>query len=128
MIQQRTTQAELETQRLQVRELTQARKQLQGEVTMLQQQIETVRNEASSPFFSLFSDFDLPSDVLLIAAKRQLQKRLQEDEISSSTSSAAQSGERTRMVCRNRLLIPFCRVAHCNRVVQGQRTIVSRTP
>jgi myosin heavy chain 9/10/11/14 len=48
LVQQRTAQGELETQRGQVRELAQAKKQLQSEVTELREQLEISKNEASS--------------------------------------------------------------------------------
>ncbi|KAF8634039.1 hypothetical protein AX17_004304 [Amanita inopinata Kibby_2008] len=76
LVQQRSAQGDLEVQRAQVRELNQAKKQLQSENGELREQIELSRNEVND-------------------AKRQLQKRLQEDEISSSTSSAAQLELRT---------------------------------
>ncbi|EDQ99797.1 myosin II heavy chain [Laccaria bicolor S238N-H82] len=72
MVQQRNAQGELEVQRAQLRDLTQARKQLQVEVEELREQLEVSKSEAAN-------------------AKRQLQKRLQDDEVSSSTSSAALS-------------------------------------
>ncbi|KAJ8508333.1 hypothetical protein ONZ45_g9391 [Pleurotus djamor] len=72
VVQNRTTQAELESQKAQFRELATSKKQLQADVSMLQEELAAAKNEAS-------------------AAKRDLQTRLHEDEISSTTSSAAQS-------------------------------------
>lgn len=72
MVQQRNAQGELEAHRAQLRDLTQARKQLQVEVEELREQLEVSKSEAAN-------------------ARRQLQKRLQDDEVSSSTSSAALS-------------------------------------
>jgi myosin protein heavy chain len=48
LVQQRTAQGELETQRGQARELAQAKKQLQSEVTELREQLEVAKNDASS--------------------------------------------------------------------------------
>ncbi|KAG6810596.1 hypothetical protein H0H92_011180 [Tricholoma furcatifolium] len=70
LVQQRTAQAEVETQRAQLREFAQIKKQLQGEVAQLGEQLEIVKNEASD-------------------AKRQLAKRRQEDEVDAQSSSAA---------------------------------------
>ncbi|KAG6837022.1 hypothetical protein H0H93_016229 [Arthromyces matolae] len=70
LVQQRTAQAEVETQRAQMREFTQAKKQLHLEVQQLNDQLEVAKSEASE-------------------AKRQLAKRKQEDEVNSHTSSAA---------------------------------------
>ncbi|KAG5653772.1 hypothetical protein H0H81_010613 [Sphagnurus paluster] len=70
LVQQRTAQAEVETQRSQIREFTQAKKQLQAEVDKLREQLEITKNEASD-------------------AKRQLAKRRQEDEVNAHSSSAA---------------------------------------
>ncbi|GLB41100.1 putative TRAFAC class myosin-kinesin ATPase superfamily, myosin family protein [Lyophyllum shimeji] len=72
LVQQRTAQADLEAQRAQIREFTQAKKQLQGEVVDLRQQLEVVKNEASD-------------------AKRELAKRRQEDDVNLHSSSAAVS-------------------------------------
>ncbi|KAG6914825.1 hypothetical protein DXG01_015126 [Tephrocybe rancida] len=69
LVQQRTAQAEVETQRGQIREFTQAKKQLQAEVAQLGEELEIVKNEASD-------------------AKRQLAARRQEDEINAHSSSA----------------------------------------
>ncbi|KAK0432867.1 hypothetical protein EV421DRAFT_1454049 [Armillaria borealis] len=66
LIQQRTVQAELEAQRVQLRELTESRKRMEAEADDLRSQVPD--------------------------ARRQLQKRLQEEDLSSSTSDAAQSG------------------------------------
>ncbi|KAG6878458.1 hypothetical protein C0993_006298 [Termitomyces sp. T159_Od127] len=70
LVQQRTAQAEVEAQRAQNRENTQAKKQLQSEVAQLSEQLEIVKNEVSD-------------------AKRQLAKRRQEDEVNAHSSSAA---------------------------------------
>ncbi|KNZ77855.1 Myosin-11 [Termitomyces sp. J132] len=70
LVQQRTAQAEVEAQRAQIREFTQAKKQLQLEAAQLSEQLEIVKNEASD-------------------AKRQLAKRRQEDEVNTHSSSAA---------------------------------------
>jgi myosin protein heavy chain len=48
MVQQRNTQGELEAQRAQLRDLTQARKQVQVEVEELREQLEVSRSEAAS--------------------------------------------------------------------------------
>jgi len=48
MVQQRNAQGELEVQRAQLRDLTQARKQLQVEVEELREQLEVSKNEAAS--------------------------------------------------------------------------------
>ncbi|KAF8629720.1 hypothetical protein AX15_003315 [Amanita polypyramis BW_CC] len=93
LVQQRTTQADLEVHRAQVRELGQTKKQLQAEVGELRQQLELSHNETggmNAALSSLVTNLPRYTDI-----KRQLQKRLQEEEISSTTSSAAQSELRT---------------------------------
>lgn len=92
LIQQRTAQGEIDSQRSQLRDLTHSKKQLEKEASKLKEQLETVTADA----LSMFAIFALIrwSCVLTesIDTKRQLQKRLQDDEVLTSTSTAAQSG------------------------------------
>ncbi|KAK0188801.1 hypothetical protein F5146DRAFT_680611 [Armillaria mellea] len=72
LIQQRTVQAELEAQRAQLRDLTESRRRMEAEADDLRSQVSEAKAETSN-------------------VRRQLQKRLQEEDLSSSTSDAAQS-------------------------------------
>ncbi|KAF5353873.1 hypothetical protein D9756_007302 [Leucocoprinus leucothites] len=72
LVQQRNAQAEIEAQKGQIREFTHAKKQLQKEAAELRERLESLKNETSN-------------------AKRQLQKKLQDDELKSTTSAAAES-------------------------------------
>ncbi|KAL1700520.1 nonmuscle myosin heavy chain b [Schizophyllum commune] len=76
LVQQRSAQSELELQKGQVRELNQAKKQLQAQISQLEEQNQLAQTEAAN-------------------IKRQLQQKLQEEAISSSSSSAAVSELRT---------------------------------
>jgi myosin heavy chain 9/10/11/14 len=77
LVQQRTAQGELETQRGQVRELTQAKKQLQSEVTELREQLEVAKNEASglSYVISNSQSIDCPQ-VLSVSYKNECKKKI----------------------------------------------------
>uniref|UniRef100_A0A8H8CJM1 Nonmuscle myosin heavy chain b n=1 Tax=Psilocybe cubensis TaxID=181762 RepID=A0A8H8CJM1_PSICU len=72
LVQQRTGQDELETQRTQIRDLTAAKNQLMNEVAQLREQHEISKMDA-------------------INAKRQLQKHMQDEEVAQSSSNAAQA-------------------------------------
>ncbi|THU98628.1 myosin II heavy chain [Dendrothele bispora CBS 962.96] len=74
-LQQRTAQAELEVQRNQVHELSQAKKKVQEEANELQAQLDTARSEISG-------------------LRRQIQTMEREGIISSTTASAAESDMR----------------------------------
>ncbi|KAL1743339.1 nonmuscle myosin heavy chain b [Schizophyllum fasciatum] len=76
LVQQRSAQSELDVQKGQVRELNQVKKQLQGQISQLEEQNQMAQTEAAH-------------------LKRQLQQKLQEEAISSSSSSAAVSELRT---------------------------------
>lgn len=91
-MQQRTAQAELEDHRRQVQELSQNRKQLQNEVADLNERLnaETAARNAEAGMAPRLRS--LSSANLLEGAKRQLQMRLQELEISSVASSSMHGG------------------------------------
>ena len=92
MIQQRAAHVELEDQRRQIKELTVAKQQLQTEVSDLKDRLEVefvAKNEEISRYLRLAI---LDCTDVVTAAKRQLQLRLQELEISSSASSTVHSG------------------------------------
>ncbi|KAL0958896.1 hypothetical protein HGRIS_014214 [Hohenbuehelia grisea] len=72
VVQQRTAQGDAEAQRAQVRELTMGKKQLQAEIVNLREELANTTNEATT-------------------VKRKLQRRLQDDEVASATSSATQA-------------------------------------
>jgi myosin heavy chain 9/10/11/14 len=92
LIQQRTAQGEIDSQRSQLRDLTHSKKQLEKEASLLKEHLETVTADALSMFaiFALIHWLCVLTES--IDTKRQLQKRLQDDEVLTSTSTAAQSG------------------------------------
>ena len=93
-MQQRTAQAELEDHRRQVQELSQTRKQLQNEVADLNERLsaETAARNAEAGIAPRLHNSPSSSANLLEGAKRQLQMRLQELEISSVASSSMHGG------------------------------------
>ena len=84
LIQQRTSQVELEHSRRQVQELVQSKQQLQTEVTNLAFQLDKVKNEESGVY--RFSVVRKRTNPLYLGAKHQLQLQLNEFEISSSSA------------------------------------------
>jgi myosin protein heavy chain len=82
----------MDSQRTQIRDLTHSKKQLEKEASKLKERLETVTADAMGMF--LIFTLICWSRVLTesIDAKRQLQKRVQDDEVLASTSAAAQSG------------------------------------
>lgn len=93
VVQQRAAAVELEDQRRQVQELLTTKKQMQAELADLKDRLEVeivAKNGESSR-----SNYLTPSSCThpLVDARRELQSRLQELEITSSASSTIHSGE-----------------------------------
>lgn len=92
IVQQKSAQAEVDAQRSQLRELSQAKKNLQNEVNNLQSRLQVAKNEASGETYWSRSSIIMVLIKHSKAAKRELQKRLQEEDLNASASSAATSG------------------------------------
>ncbi|KDR70292.1 hypothetical protein GALMADRAFT_128012 [Galerina marginata CBS 339.88] len=76
LVQQRTTQGEMEAQRTQLRDLTDSKSQLQKDFNSLKEHHEILKMDAAN-------------------AKKQLQKRVQDEQVAHSSSSAAQAELKT---------------------------------
>lgn len=81
---------------MQLRELAEVKKRMQGDADDLRAQLSEAKSETSSE--SSFPRLSLHSLTVCADVRRQLQKRLQEDELSASTSTAAQSGSSTVII------------------------------
>lgn len=97
-VQHRAAQDELERQKAHIRDLTQSKKQSSAELQDLQEQLLSSTSEMTREQFhgsTLFTvdRHDLPADL-----KQQLNKQIRDNEVTHSSSVAAQAGtSETRM-------------------------------